>query len=64
MFIAISFDVLQTGSTALHFAAQNGHLKTVKFLLIVGATDYHDKVNTVEPLNKGRLRTEGLVPYS
>ena len=50
MFITSSFDVLQTGSTALHLAAENGHLKTVEFLLIVAAMDHPDKVYTVEPL--------------
>ena len=44
MFIATSFDVLQTGSTALHFAVGNGHFKTVEFLLIVGAMDHPNKV--------------------
>ena len=44
MFIATLFDVLQTGSTALHFAAGNGHLKTVEFLQSVGATDHPNKV--------------------
>ena len=44
LFIATSYDVLQTGSTALHFAAENGHLKTVEFLLIVGVTDHPKKV--------------------
>ena len=47
MLIAISFDVLQTGCTALHFAAENGHFKTVEFLLIVGAMDHPNKVYAV-----------------
>ena len=63
MFIFTPFDVIQTGCTALHFAAENGHLKTVEFLLIVGATDHPDKVHTVESLNKGHLCTEYLIPY-
>ena len=58
MFISVSFDVSQTGSTALHFAAENCHLKTVEFLLIVGATDHPNEVQW-----KRHLCTEGLVPY-
>ena len=44
MLMATSFDVLQTGSTALYFGAENGHFKTVEFLLIVGAVDHPNKV--------------------
>ena len=34
----------QTGSTALHYAAGNGHSEIVKVLLGAGATDSPDKV--------------------